>query len=291
MWKAIKHILIFFGIQIVIILPMLLLGRIVHTDRYLLMAICMIIYSVLICLYVIRYGGIQLSKETFTMKSWAILLPYLFVPFLFATLIVLEDSVPVKLPNLISRNFIKFAASAPGLIAIGIFGPIGEEFLFRGAVLNSLLEWEKIKGKPWRAILLSAALFSLAHINPAQLPIAFTLGLLLGWLRCKTRSLMPGILIHCLNNSLICIVTILIVKQAGDEAINASETTSLPSASGYLVAGIALILLAASIYFIIRTVNKHYPLPVPEPQTSATPEPLPEPLPDISLPEDRSDTE
>ena len=252
----------------------------------------MIIYSVLICLYVIRYGGIQLSKETFAMKSWAILLPYLFVPFLFAIpLIMLEDSLPVKLPNLISHEFIKFAASVPGLIAIGIFGPIGEEFLFRGAVLNSLLEWEKIKGKTWWAILLSAALFSLAHINPAQLPFTFSLGLLLSWLRCKTRSLMPGILIHCLNNSLICIVFMSFMKLAGDEPIIASKAVSHPQASGYLVAGIALILLAASIYFIIRTVNKHYPLPAPEPQP-ATPEPSPDTtLPDTPLPEDRSDTE
>ena len=53
----------------------------------------------------------------------------------------------------------------------------------------------------WFAIGISALLFALAHMNPAQIPHALIVGVLLGWLYTKTRSIAPGLLIHWLNNS------------------------------------------------------------------------------------------
>ena len=70
--------------------------------------------------------------------------------------------------------------------------------LFRGAVTTELLK----NYSPEKAILFSALIFGIFHINPAQVLNAFLLGLLLAWLFYKTRSLIPGILIHILNNSL-----------------------------------------------------------------------------------------
>ena len=70
--------------------------------------------------------------------------------------------------------------------------------LFRGAITKVLLQ----KYSPVKAIILSALIFGIFHINPAQVVGAVLSGVLFAWLYYKTGSLVPGILIHILNNSL-----------------------------------------------------------------------------------------
>ncbi len=62
--------------------------------------------------------------------------------------------------------------------------------------------------KMWRPILLSALIFSLAHMNPAQMPVAFILGLLLGLAYWWTGSLAAAVCIHVINNSFACLLTL-----------------------------------------------------------------------------------
>ena len=81
---------------------------------------------------------------------------------------------------------------------IAIVVPILEEVLFRGAIEGHLLR----KGwSPKWAILVSALIFGIIHGNPAQIPFAFLIGLLFGWLYYRTGSLVPGIVGHIINNS------------------------------------------------------------------------------------------
>ena len=47
-----------------------------------------------------------------------------------------------------------------------------------------------------------SCLFALIHVNPAQMPHAFVVGLLLGWLYYRTDSVVPGIVYHWINNSI-----------------------------------------------------------------------------------------
>ena len=49
--------------------------------------------------------------------------------------------------------------------------------------------------------MISAAIFGLAHANVAQFVNALLLGLLLGWMYYRTKSLVPGILLHWVNKS------------------------------------------------------------------------------------------
>jgi membrane protease YdiL (CAAX protease family) len=51
------------------------------------------------------------------------------------------------------------------------------------------------------AIAISAVLFALIHLNPAQMPHAFAVGLLLGWLYYRTDSVVPGVVYHWINNT------------------------------------------------------------------------------------------
>ncbi|MCR4764664.1 MAG: CPBP family intramembrane metalloprotease [Bacteroidaceae bacterium] len=102
------------------------------------------------------------------------------------------------LPNWLESTFSNMEGSWLGVLAIAIVGPVLEEMLFRGAITTELL-----KGySPKKAIIYSALIFGIFHINPAQVLNAFLIGLLLGWLFYKTRSLVPCIVIHILNNSL-----------------------------------------------------------------------------------------
>ncbi len=89
-----------------------------------------------------------------------------------------------------------------GFIIISILAPISEEIVFRGAIERSLLSWRRIENRPWIAIVISALMFAIAHFDLAQGFHAFLMGLLLGWLYMRTRSILPGIIIHLINNAI-----------------------------------------------------------------------------------------
>lgn len=88
-----------------------------------------------------------------------------------------------------------------GYVAIGILAPLAEEVVFRGAILRTLLGIMSKKNH-WVAIMISAAIFGIVHANLAQFINALLMGLLLGWMYYRTGSLVPGILLHWVNNTM-----------------------------------------------------------------------------------------
>ena len=109
----------------------------------------------------------------------------------------LQEHMP-ELPNLAEDAFDMIMKDRWGYVAVGLLAPLAEELVFRGAILRALLQW---CSKPWVGIVLSALLFAVAHMNPAQFPHAFLIGLLLGWMYYRTDSIIPGIVYHWINNS------------------------------------------------------------------------------------------
>lgn len=110
----------------------------------------------------------------------------------------LQELMP-ELPNVVEAEFEGLMHSWLGFLAITICAPIGEEVVFRGGILRSLLGQCDNK---WVAIVLSAFLFSLAHFNPAQLPHTFLTGLLLGWIYMRSGSILLTVLYHWVNNTM-----------------------------------------------------------------------------------------
>lgn len=102
------------------------------------------------------------------------------------------------LPDWLGETFDMLQSGWLGIICISVLGPVLEEMLFRGAITKVLLQ----KYSPVKAILLSALIFGIFHVNPVQVAGAMLSGLLFAWLYYKTGSLIPCILIHVLNNSL-----------------------------------------------------------------------------------------
>ncbi|MDZ7724939.1 MAG: type II CAAX endopeptidase family protein [candidate division KSB1 bacterium] len=83
------------------------------------------------------------------------------------------------------------------LIFTGVFiAAIVEEMLFRGLFQQSLEYYRD----PAIAIVLSAVLFAILHFNPWTSLQILVLGLILGYVTWKTRSILPAVILHALNN-------------------------------------------------------------------------------------------
>lgn len=110
----------------------------------------------------------------------------------------LQEQLP-ELPNIVEQEFDLILKDRWGYVVIGLLASLSEEVVFRGAILRSLLRSSRLS--VWSAIALSALMFSVIHLNPAQLPHAFIIGLLLGWMYYRTGSILPGVAYHWANNS------------------------------------------------------------------------------------------
>ena len=74
-----------------------------------------------------------------------------------------------------------------------------EELAFRGFIMSSL---EKV-GSRKEALVIQAAMFSILHMLPAVFISHFVMGLVLGVIRQKSRSLYPGMLCHMAWNAIV----------------------------------------------------------------------------------------
>ena len=122
----------------------------------------------------------------------------------FLMLLIMMEALANSYPNLFEDQFavdIYQATNKKLLLFLGIvlFGPVFEEFLFRGFLFKGLEN--SIGGS--NAIIISAFLFSFVHIQYSiwiLLFMVFPMALFLGYVRFKTQSLLFPIGLHCLNN-------------------------------------------------------------------------------------------
>jgi len=97
------------------------------------------------------------------------------------------------------------------LISYTLLAPIFEELVFRGILFSTL----RRRLGPWTSIIISAAVFSLAHGYGSVGSITiFLSGILWAWAYEKSGSVLPGIAAHALNNSLVCLTVLLMIRPA-----------------------------------------------------------------------------
>ena len=118
-----------------------------------------------------------------------------------------------------------------------ILAPILEEILFRGILMKGLVNNHV---EPKKAIVLSALVFGAVHFNPWQFLGAFLLGLVLGLVYHKTRSLLMPILLHAFNN-----LTSALMMLYSD----AENFSGILKISKEQVLGIGLLVFAIPFYF------------------------------------------
>lgn len=83
-------------------------------------------------------------------------------------------------------------------IGTGILIPVVEEFVFRGIILGEFLSTMK----PDIAVLLSALIFGMMHMQPVQVGYALICGMILGYVYLFTNSIFTSIAVHSLFNLL-----------------------------------------------------------------------------------------
>lgn len=81
-------------------------------------------------------------------------------------------------------------------IAVAIIPALVEEFACRGIILGSIRKYSDSF-----AVLTSAIVFGILHSNFQQIPFAFLVGLILGYVTVKTNSIWTAVAIHCFNNA------------------------------------------------------------------------------------------
>jgi uncharacterized protein len=83
------------------------------------------------------------------------------------------------------------------VLVAGVLGPVAEELIFRGLIYGY------VEGRfgGTAAIIVSAALFAAAHVEPAHIAVVVPMGLLFGWARMRTKSTWPTIAAHVANNT------------------------------------------------------------------------------------------
>lgn len=135
-------------------------------------------------------------------------------------------------------------------IYICLLGPILEELIFRGVLLEGLKKYGNLFG-----IIMSSVLFGLMHQNITQCLPAAAIGIVWAYIAVKSGSLIPSVCLHILNNTMSAIL--LAIMQSVDTS-DLSNITALMNASLPLIITSALISLfrfaciIGSIVIIVR---------------------------------------
>jgi len=135
-----------------------------------------------------------------------------------------------------------FNLSIPNIIMISILAPLLEEILVRGLVLKGYLE----NYTPNKAIIASAVFFGAIHMNPWQFIAGFISGLFLGYLYYKTKSLIPSMFVHFMNNSLSVVFSFYFTN---------ADASFVDMLGGDIYYGLLLVSLPVG-YFLFKKLNK-----------------------------------
>ena len=138
------------------------------------------------------------SRSTISVTSKALLLDFIGGWFIIIFLMFIGSAASIHdIFGLKSATDIsEFFSLAIVLILFAVTVPIIEELLFRGLLLDALSETYGT----WTSIFISSVIFAVLHISPIGILNAFWGGMIYGYLRIKTNSLWPGIILHALWN-------------------------------------------------------------------------------------------
>ena len=163
--------------------------------------IAMVLSGIAMIWHLIHFKYVKFNLKSFGEISGKTI--GLSIPFIVAGMVFINlCSEFLDLPDMMQETFRGMSRNVFGILSITIMAPLVEELLFRGAIQGYLHQ----KGmKPLHAILIASAIFGIVHMNPIQIPFAFAIGTIFGWLYYRTGSLVPGIVGHFINNSIACI--------------------------------------------------------------------------------------
>lgn len=217
-----------------------------------LLALTSVFSSVITLVVFLKTKWTPISRNYLLSKPWLTLLWVAL--FALGAMIPLEfvyEHIGLEMDETRGRIFEGLLKEPWGYVAVGILAPLTEEVVFRGAILRTLLGMMS-KRNHWVAIMISAAIFGAVHGNAAQFVNALLMGLLLGWMYYRTRSLVPGILLHWVNNTMAYILTNLLPQTDGKliDLFHGDEKTV------YYAVGFSLCILIPSFLQLVARFRK-----------------------------------
>ncbi len=140
---------------------------------------------------------VQLKQSGFLkLEAWVgllLLVPILILNYVYHSFIVhLVDQGSLSKSWLTESGLNGYAI----FVLLCLLPGITEEIAFRGLIQH----WLHTVLRPWRAIVLTSALFMALHLSVLSAPYLFLVGVLLGWVKWKSKSLYPSMLIHITHN-------------------------------------------------------------------------------------------
>ena len=205
--------------------------------------------SVITLIIFLKTKWTPLTRGYLLSKPWGTLLwVALFSLGTIIPLSFLYEQLGIEMDENTQQIFTSLMKEPWGYVAIGILAPLAEEVVFRGAILRTLLGIMSKKNH-WVAIMISAAIFGIVHANLAQFVNALLMGLLLGWMYYRTGSLVPGILLHWVNNTMAYVLANIMPQSDGKliDLFHGDEKTM------YYAVGFSLcIMIPSFIQMIIR---------------------------------------
>lgn len=121
------------------------------------------------------------------------------------------------------------------LLTVIVIAPLFEEFLFRFLIMGELSDIMR----PWAAVVLQAILFGAAHLSLFQSMFAFIMGILLGVVSLKTKSIKACAILHGVFNF-----------------SSVFMTESLTNGTAVILSVFGLLLTASATAYIIVTSGK-----------------------------------
>lgn len=135
------------------------------------------------------------------------------------------------------------------LLALGLVPGLCEECFFRGFLYNGLRQ----HFNAWGTIAITALLFGLFHVvlaggaAPERFIPSTLMGTLLGWVRCRSGSLFPGVILHSIHNAFLLVLARYRDELAGWGLQDVMYQSHLPSlwlgiAAVVFILGVAVLL-------------------------------------------------
>lgn len=207
--------------------------------------LAMVLSGLAMTWHLVHYNYVAFNKETWRQVPLKNIL--LSIPFIVSALFISNMLTEVMdLPNLMEDTFIQMSHSVAGFISLAIMAPLVEELLFRGAIEGHFLH----RGmRPKYAILVSALIFGIIHLNPMQIPFAFFIGLIFGWLYWRTGSVIPGMIGHFLNNT----VASLVMLFSTPEEMEQTTADYLGVGPAYALFALAVIVFIGMFFYLNKS--------------------------------------
>ena len=195
-------------------------------------ALVQVFSSVITLIIFLKTKWTLLTRSYLLSKPWGTLLwVALFSLGTIIPLSFLYEQLGIEMDENTQQIFTSLMKEPWGYVAIGILAPLAEEVVFRGAILRTLLG------------------IGVVHANLAQFINALLMGLLLGWMYYRTGSLVPGILLHWVNNTMAYVLANIMPQSDGKliDLFHGDEKTM------YYAVGFSLcIMIPSFIQMIIR---------------------------------------